>query len=360
MVFGFLKKAQKAKIGLDITPEGITGVMLKYENNKTGLKKIAFKPFNEEVFQNGIIVKSDAFVHTLKEFVEENNFETEMVNIAVQSNVAFLKTISMPDIPPEELKVIIPQEIPKHINFPINEINFDYEVIKHVLRNDVKKEVEVLLVALSKHVAKNLVDLIYEAGLSVSAIDLTSFAVIRTLANEGVINNNDALYISVCIGYENTDINIINKGLPLFFNNVQLGKKDILKALIENLEIDKQQAEDLLSQIALIIPGMEINPDPSLAKAAAVVRSIYKEISDEIHKTIEFYQSHNQDQAEVKKIILSGTGLCIQNVEKYISARMKIETVISNALTNIEHSPEHVTQLNGNTIATSIGLALKG
>ena len=359
MVLNLFKKTPKIHAGLDISPEGFTLASLSFE--KSGcchLENFVCKKFKEEILQNGMLTKPDIFAEELKKIIEENNFNIKTLNICISSSNMFIKTLTLPNLPEEELKIIAPQEASKHIPFTTNEINVDFDILETTKEN----KLAVILCALSKTIAKNLVETLAKADLEVEAITVSSFAMIKALANAEMINNPDLTYISVLIGYENTDINIIKNGMPVFSHNTQTGKKNIVEAIMKSFEIGKEDAEKRLPEFSLILPGMEINDNPDLHKASNAARNIYSNISSEIQKAIEFYNSQNGENTEIEKIILGGSGICIQNIDKYISNKLKIQTELCNSLKNISHnldiSENTLYPVNIPALSTSIGLAL--
>lgn len=366
MTFKFFKKAQKPHIGLDINRKGITAVLITMKNKKLVLKNYAYEPFNEQVMQNGLIANQEGFIKTLNKIITKQKIDSKTVKIALPSNIPLIKTISLPNLPVEELAVIVPQEASRHIPFPIDEVNLDFEVLEQPQKqNSDNKKVDVVLVAVPKSILKNYTDTFKKAGLTISAVDIAPFTMIRTLANAGLIDESNNLDVSLLVGYENTDINIVYKGTPIFSNNFAVGKKNIIDSLMNSLEIDEKSAEKLLPEIALIIPGMNIEEiDPQMNKAAAAVRGVYNNISNEILKTIEFYNSQNSEPIKITKIFIGGAGVCTQNIDKYIFNRVKIDTILCQSLknitNNIDYADNSIYPVNIPALATSVGLALKG
>ncbi|HBH18444.1 MAG TPA: hypothetical protein DDX14_05820, partial [Cyanobacteria bacterium UBA9579] len=323
MVFNF-KRNHKLQIGLDISPDGIIAISLHRKNNEIILKDFAYEPFNEEVIQNGVISNSTVFTETLQKLLDEHKFDSKTVNIAIPSSITFIKTITLPDLPLNELMIIAQQEASKHIPMPIEEVNIDFDILENTKRQEESgRKVDVVMAASAKTMVNNYLEHLYGSDLNVTSVDVIPFAMIRTLINAKLIDDTDCIYISVLIGHENTDINIIHKGMPLFSNNAQIGRKNIIDSLSHSLEIDNSAVEKLLPEVALIIPGMNVEDmDPQLSKAAAAVRTIYNNISSEIQKTIEFYYSQNTEAKEIRKIIVGGSGVCIENIDKYIANRL--------------------------------------
>ena len=365
MFSNFFKQKPQSQTGLEINFEGITVTCLKKEKNKFSLKYCGYEPFEEKAISNDMIINADVFIRTLTKIFENYQFNDKTVNIAIPSSTAFIKIITLPNLPANELEIIMHQEAPKHIPFPISEANIDFAILENTRQEKYEgKKVDIILIALAKDVVKNYVDIINNIGLNIEAIDVTPFAMIRALAHADLIDDSDDLFISVLIDYENTDINIVHKGMPLFSHNTSIGKKNIIDALSTNLEIGHLKAEKMLSEIMLAVPGLKPEADQQLNEAAAIVRTIYNNICAEIQKTIEFYSSQTATSKKIKRIIIGGCGVCVQNIDKYTSNRLKIDAVLCDPLKNISHNIDYaedmIHQVNIPALTTSVGLALKG
>lgn len=359
--FNLFKKPPKISTGIDISPGGFSVSSVSKENGKYFLEHFTYDYFQENVFRDGMIIKPDVFAEILKKTLDENNFDIKSVNVCISSNTVFSKTITLPDLPKEELKLIAPQEVSKNVPLSVNEINVDFQILENTKKEN---KVDVIICALSKVIARNIVESFSKAGLETDSLDVGSFAMIRTLANAEMINNPDSSYISVLIGYENTDINIVKNGMPIFSHNTQIGKKNVLEALIKGFGISRNEAENRLHQFSLILPGAEVPSDPDLNKASNLTKTVYGNIASEIQKTVEFYTSQNGQAFEPELIILGGSGVCIGNIDKYILNKLKIKTALCESLKNISYKPELLENkgipLNIPSLTTSIGLALKG
>ena len=356
------KKAKKISTGIDISSGGFSLVAVSKEDGKLNLENFAYNYFEQNVFMDGMIIKPEVFADVVKKTLEENNFDTKSVNVGIASNITFSKIITFPDIPREELKLIVQQEAAKNFPLSIEEMNFDFEILENT-RSDNK--VDVIMCALPKKIAKNFVDSFSLAGVNVDAIDVGSYAMIRTLANAEMINNPNLTYVSVLVGYENTDINIVNNGMPVYSHNIQTGKRNILESLKRELHLMYwEEAETMLPNLNIILSETDFSADSDLYKASNAAKNIFINIASEIQKTINFYTSQKGESATPDKIILGGSGICIGNIDKYLSNKLKIDTVVCEALKNISYSRELIENravpLNVQALTTIVGLALKG
>jgi len=357
MVLKLFKKSTGLYAGLDISAEKITIAVVSREKEKYCLKNLVQESFQEEIIKNGLVSNPEHLAEFLKKTFEKDFPDIKTVNIALSSHNLFIKTVSFPDMPIEELKIIAPQEASKYVSFSINDLNVDFQIIE---KAKAENKLNVILCALSKTAARSYIEPIQKAGLEINAVDVASFAMIRTLAHAEMINNPDAVYVSVLIGYETTDISVVKNGMPVFIHNIQTGKKNILESVIKGMELTREEADRKLPEFALLLPGMEASGNPELNKASNILRGIFSNIASEIQKAIEFYNSQNNGAVEIEKIILGGNGACVDNIDKYIANKLKINTELCNSLNNISYSNEKISNFSIPALSTSIGLALKG
>jgi len=371
-MINLFKKSSESRIGLDISPEGITMVFLNKKNKKISLKNYVYKPFKKQVYQNGQIENFEILVEDLKSIIDEYMPDTKNTVISVSSGNVFIKKITLPDLPYGELKAIAPQEAAKQLPLTMKELNVDFQILEKTRRQDDSgKKTDIILCALSKSVARSYLDAISGAGLAVSAIDVSSFAMITALANAELINNPEKTYISVLIDYANTDINVIQDGMPVFSYNIQVGRKNVIENIANSLNKRKEEVLELLPEVALMLPGSDMNEDPELNKASTAARNVYSSISGEIQKIIEFFNSDRPEPVSIEKIIIGGSGACVQNIDKYVINKLRIDSCIFNPFINIlQEMPTGEIEVNKNenllspvnipAFSTSIGLALKG
>lgn len=363
-MISIFKNTSNNKIGLDITPDGINIAVVQNQKGGFYLKNFAHRYFSKQIYQNGQIQDSELLVEELKSIINEHKFDTRTTILSVPVNNIFMKTITLPDIPEEELRVIAPQEASKHLPLNEKEMNIDFQILKNTRKQgESGRKVNVVLCAISKEIVKNYLEPISTAGLHVCAIDVSSFAMIRALANAELINNPEKTYVSVLIDYAGTDINIVQNGMPVFSHSIETGRKHIIDSIINSINKKKNEVLDILPEIALIIPGTEMSESPELNKASNAAKSVYSGIAGEIQKTIEFYISEQDNPIEIDSVLIGGGGVCVQNIDKYMFNKLRIKTNIFNPFINIseelQNQEDLFSPINITSYSTSIGLALK-
>lgn len=361
---GFLAKKEKRSISFEISSDKLMAACI--DNEAQTIKALSVSVFEEDVFQNGYLTNPEEFKSILSKIKSEPNFNVKKASITLPSNIAFMKIINLPVLPFEELCIIVPQEAEKHIPFSIESVNIDFEITKQIKDKEGKVvEYEALLVVIPKDIIKEYVHIFSKVGYELTQVDITSLSAIKSYAVNNVIDDTESLEMSVFMSYEHTDMLILNKGMPIFFYNIPLGKKNILEEMSVAVpaEIDNTQASLLTVDISSAgSTGFEMN------EVNTSVKSVFSSIAAEINKVVDFYYSQVPDSPQIETIIVSGSGACIKGIREYLSEKTKINTIICNPIVNLgvdAHADEQTLQcvesdLTMPTFASSIGLALKG
>jgi len=121
------------------------------------------------------------------------------------------KIITMPDsLTDDEMEVQIMIEADQHVPYPLDEVNFDFEV-QGVNRNN-PEMVDVLLVVSRRENVNDRVEALLKAGLKTSIVDVESFAMENTfsLLSDHYANSTAAQTVAILdIGVNNGHIDCI-------------------------------------------------------------------------------------------------------------------------------------------------------
>lgn len=348
--------------GIDISQDYITFVKLKRDDNKATQDYLFQIPTPEGSFGAGNVLQPAIIGEEIRKIIDNNEIGEVKINLAIQANIPFVRILTLPDIPYEELKVIAQDEASNHIPFPLSEANIDYALLESTRRieENSKKVIDILIIAIPKGIAQKYIDVADAAKVKLNSIDVTSYSMIKTLDKAGQITEGKHLDVCIYIGYDYTDISIISNGMPLFSHITPIGKKNIIETISSGLSLTEEQTKGFMPGVAILVPGGSSPTDPQIVKAATLVRMVYNNICTEISKAIQFYKTQRADSFEIEKMFIGGSGMCIKNADIFIANRLKIDTEIVNPISNIFMEPDKYTDYNPSTLVTAVGLALKG
>ncbi|MDD3149784.1 MAG: pilus assembly protein PilM [Candidatus Gastranaerophilales bacterium] len=348
-----------------ISGSGVLALLSKNDDNKIVIDDFEFKNFSKNVILENQITSKEIFESELAEIVK--NYNPTEIAFCLPATACFIQNIKLPQVDDNELESVALQEILRHLPFEKDEVKVNWQIIEN------NNQKEALMVATKKELLNSYISSIGKD--KTTNAEICGFAAIRALADAGLLEDTEILTLTVIIGYESTEINIIKKGMPLFSYSANIGKKNILDTA-EHFNLSHKQAEDILYNTSIFITPEETQDETEL-KLVNAVRSIFNNISNEIIKVIDFYTSQNKSENQINKLILTGEGICTQKLDEYISNKVKISTVIANPLKNLYFSKEAEEKLadivdfsnfektenhmlSAQSFAACVGLALKG
>lgn len=93
------------------------------------------------------------------------------VTLGLPRRLVTMRSVSMPAVGEEEMKGIVDYEVERHIPFPLEEAQYDFQVLTHDA-----EQATVLLAATRKEEIGRYVALLQEAGITPTAIGVSTFA----------------------------------------------------------------------------------------------------------------------------------------------------------------------------------------
>ncbi len=156
-----------------------------------------------------------------------------------------------------------------------------------------------LLVAAQRDTVLSNVRCTENAGLTVTSVDLTSFAVLRAMGRQTDLTVGTEALID--IGARVTNIVVHSSGLPTFVRILLMGGQDVTDAVSEQLGVPLQQAEGMKQHFATYGSGEE------LAMVSRTVATTAQDFVDEIRGSLDYYASSNPGAA-IERIVISGGG----------------------------------------------------
>jgi type IV pilus assembly protein PilM len=233
-----------------------------------------------------------------------------------------IKKIQLPAAPPEELDETIQWEAEQYIPFEISDVRLDYVVLGD---GDAMDTMDVLLVAVKRDKVNDYVSVISQTGKEPKLVDVDAFAI----QNAYEINYDlDPLKVVALVnmGAAVTNINILARGQTVFWRDISFGGNQFTEALQRELNLSFEAAEALKRGQA--VDGL------TPADARAVLDSVSEEMSEELHKTFDFF-SATASEGSVDELVLSGGCAMTPNLVQVLRDRFGVPCELMNPLRRI-------------------------
>jgi type IV pilus assembly protein PilM len=342
-------------VGLDIGTHSLKVVQLKKAGKSYQLLNFGMMPLLPEAIVDGAIMNTGAVVDAIRNLLRMEKIKSKDVATAISGQSVIVKKIRVPQMTEKELAENIQWEAEQHIPFEISDVNIDFQILpsKNPSEDGSNNQLDVLLVAAKKSKVDDYTSIITEAGLNPIVVDTDIFAI----ENEFEINNEieDRIVGLVDIGASTMNINILKGNITLFQRDIAIGGNRYTSALQKEFGISYEQAETLKM-------GLGFTANRSREQVLSLMAMISEEISEEIHRSLEFFRSTTSEEV-IDKLVISGGCAKLKGFDRFLSDRLGVPVEVANPFQNLQYSdkvfdPEYLREV-APLAAVGVGLALR-
>jgi type IV pilus assembly protein PilM len=257
-------------VGLDIQPGYVTAVQVRV-NGKVEVQRAAGAPLPPDTVREGEVIDGQALSETLRELFHGASLD-KRVRVGVANQRTVLRTLEMPPIPEgKELATAVQFQAQDQIPMPLESAVLDYQALG-IVETPAGPRQRVVVVAAQKDMVERLMAAVRGAGLRPEGIDLSAFALIRSLHQAEEQREGRVLYLNVG-GLTNI---AIAEGTACRFTRVAAGGLESMAiAVAERNGIPLVQARDLLAAV-------DLSAQPQVA-AASEAPTLAERTGDDEH-----------------------------------------------------------------------------
>ena len=320
-----LLKRNQPGIGIELGPERINIAEIRQKGNKLRLVNFATAEVPEEVFIEGQIKDISTMSELVQSIMEENKIKSRKVATAILGREAVTRVIPVPaELNDQELQDYMNEEAGLYLPFPREEADVDYQKLGNVLDpNDDLEKVQVALVATRKEITDAYIEVFAQAGLSINVLEVSNFALIRTVKEILQQYGPQEATVMADIGFDSTELAIVVDGIPQFNRTIPIGTYQMQSSLNEamNLPASRDTAELLGMTVPLMeTMGMTKSGESSVTN---ILQKVLVELADEVRRSIDFYLNQSEE-LEVAQLLLTGSGAAIGQIDEFFMQRLNL------------------------------------
>lgn len=312
--------AGRTAVGLDIGTSAVRAAEMSLTKRPMVLERFGQVALPPGAVRAGEVVNVDTVASALKHLWTSAGFSTKKVVLGVANQKVVVRQIDLPWMSLAELRESLPFQVADYIPMPIEEAVLDFHPIEEVRDENGNRAIRVLLVAALRSMIGSLVEAVTKAGLYPEGIDLSSFALMRALTNQGDESMTGYAEAFVDVGASVTNIVVHYDGSPRFVRILLMGGDDVTEAVAERVGVPYEQAEAVKVQMGLTVAG-ETGPDAH--PASRVIGSTVAQIVEEIRGSIDYYLAQPNAQ-RLGRIVLSGGGGRLAGLDAWLSAATRL------------------------------------
>jgi type IV pilus assembly protein PilM len=365
-------------VGLDIQPGYVTAVQARV-NGSILVQRAAGSPLPPDTVREGEVLDGAALAETLREMFGQSRLD-KRVRVGVANQRTVLRTLELPPLTDsKELDAAVRFQAEDQIPMPLENAVLDYHALG-VSETPAGPRQRVIVVAAQRDMVMRLLGAVRDAGLRPEGVDLSAFALIRSLHRLDEQHAGRVLYLNVG-GLTNMAIaegsvchftRVVSGGLESMAtaiaerHGIALLKARSLLASV-NLETTKPETQSYgapapeslegelsttpldvpappveQSTVPLETPGIDVRP---------VLSSGVREIAGEVRNSLDFHRSQDGG-GEVSTVILSGPALQIAGFARALQSELGVPVVpqtvgMINEGAAGSVSPEHLAVATG-------------
>ena len=361
----------QAAIGLDIGTDHVRVAQVKQSGSGFVLTGYGRVDVPMGAVAEGEIVDVQAVSAAIKELWRRSNVRGKDVSTGVSNQRVIVRLIDLPFMERTELQSAIQYQAQDYIPMAVDDSIIDFQIIGDYMTPSDEHMMEVLLVAAHREMIGNTVAAVEGAGLKISRVDVSSFAIVRALMGDvGAVLPDDEGQATAIIHVSSglTNIAVVERGVPRFNRISSLAGNTFTQAIANVLNLTFDQAEELKVQVGLPnietgaseeIPGV----DPQYVQVVheSIEREANKFIA-EVRRSLDYYLTQTSQVRTIKRILLAGSGAQLRNLDVYLEKGLQAQVVLGDPLAHVQVSggSRQAVDDDRTGCVTAVGLALGG
>ncbi len=307
-------------IGLDIGTSGVRAAELSFGKGGVTLEKFGQVALPEGAVRDGEVVDGAAVTAAIRQLWTATKPSHKKVVLGVANQRVVVRQVELPDLPAAELRKTLPFQVQDYLPMPVEQAVLDFHPVERFESNG-GVQVRGLLVAAQRDAVMANVRAVEAAGLQVSTVDLTSFAVLRAVGGRTADTDVETEAL-IDIGARVTNVVVHSDGVPRFVRILLMGGQDITDSVAERLGVPLSEAEGLKQQLGL---------DGAEHPASRLVSSNAAAFLDEVRGSLDYYSASNPS-FPIERVVVTGGGSMLRGLVDRLANVTRIDVVAGNPM----------------------------
>jgi len=334
----------KPIIGLDISNTGIK--IMAIDPKKwlvLGYGSVDLEPIKVKEALEGTSTYLAENIQSLLKDKFVGNMPSNHVVIGVPTARSYSRTFTLPVSAEKTLKDAVEVEADQYIPIPVATLYIDYEVIERG-----KKEITVLMSAVSRVIIDNCVAAAKSAGLKPTMVEPGMSAVGRLLT---ATEDGHLPTIIVDIGPASTDIAVLEGGSIRVTGGLAIGGNTFTLDIAKKLGVALENAHQLK-----VLNGLSAGPRQE--KISGALEPSLERIIVETRKVIRYYNERMSEEHKLEQLLVVGSGSNMPGIGEYFTNALVMPARVASPWQKLDFGklPEPAKQFRSRYI-TVAGLA---
>ena len=337
----------KSTVALDVGSGLIKLVEIDHSKGEPVLSRVALTPVLADAIVEGEIMDPGVVSDAIRGLFKTAGIKTKKVVVAVGGRDVIIKKIQVDRMKESDAVEVVRWEAQQHVPFDIEAVELDFQILDP---DGEGLQMEVLLVAAKRDLVEDKVSLLSQAGLSAAVVDVDAFA----LHNAFELNYPEAsegVAALLNIGNEVTNVNIVERGVPLLNRDLSVGTRMFREDLQRERGLSAEDADQLLQ-------GYELTPD-----LEPFVQNRGEEIAVGLERAGAFLQTASRSGGAIARVYCCGGGARIPGLTNVLGRLLNVPVEVATPLQRLQIKDGVFDTINadevGPVLMLATGLALR-
>lgn len=310
----------KSLIGLDISSSSVKVLELSKKGDRYQVESYASEPLPPNLVVEKTITDPNLVGEVIARAVKKAGTSTKNAAVAVAGSAVFSKTIEVPaSLKGRDLENFIQAEAGGHVPYPLEEVNYDFQVLGPQANNP--ENLNVLLAACRKEVIEQRSAALEIAGLKPKLVDLELFAMenacqlLRHQMPEEGVGKTIAV---VDMGATTTAVTILHNLQTVYTRDQAFGGRQLTEDIMRHFSLSFDDAQK----------GLRMGTLPDNYEPEVLVNFV-NDMGQQIDRALQFFFSASTQYTHIDQILLAGGCAQTPNLEARIQERLNIPCAIS-------------------------------
>ncbi len=315
--------ARRSAIGLDIGTSVVRAAELSFGRGGVTLDRFGQVVLPDGAVRDGEVADETAVAESIKHLWSATGFSHKRVVMGVANQRVIVRQMDLPWMEEAELRSSLAFHVADFLPIAVDASVLDFFPLEELQNEQDERSLRGLLVAASQETVLANVRSAERAGLHVTSVDLTSFAVLRSMgAQTDLTVGAEAL---IDIGARVTNVVVHSAGAPRFVRILLMGGQDVTDAVAEHLGVPMDQAEGMKQHFAHYGSGDD------LEEVSRTVATTAQDFVEEIRGSLDYFAASNPGPA-VERIVLSGGGSKLEGLADRLAAATRLPVITGDPL----------------------------
>lgn len=348
-----LVKKRPPVLGVDISASSVKVLELSQSGEHFRVERYAVEPMPQNAMVEHSITEVDQVAQAIARAVKRSGTRLKHVALAVAGSHVISKIVGMPaGLNDRDMQTQIEMEADRHIPYPLDEVNMDFEVLGTASED--AELVNVLLAACRKEIVDDYAAVADGAGLTPTVIDIETYAmenayglIARNMAGAGM----EKTVAILDIGATTTTINVMHNCRSVYTRDHTFGGRQLTEEIQRRYGLSYEEAGLAKKQGGL--------PDNYQTD---VLRPFMEALCQEATRALQFFYSSSPFNS-VDQVLLAGGCAQIAGIDELVAARVGVAAAVANPFSSMSLAARVKPQMlsaDAPSLMISCGLALRG